>query len=160
MLNMFRTLRYPSWGACDCVVKLPHRSSCSVKTDVLAISVPLRCVVVCVWCDVFCRLVVIGRCILINFYRYILCFYDHCVRLCVVFFIGCLVFSAFICTYFIHVVQYRVPCRRSPLCECWCERALESCTNMNNLISCLCSNYKVSRGVVKPKEVCFFILAY
>jgi len=45
-------------------------------------------------------------------------------------------------TYFIHVVQYCVPCRGSPLCECWCERAFESCTNMNNLISCLCSNYK------------------
>ena len=28
-LNMFRTLVYPSSGACDCVVKLPHRSSCS-----------------------------------------------------------------------------------------------------------------------------------
>ena len=86
---MFRTLIYPSSGACDCVDELPHQSSCSVKTDVLAISVPLRCV----WCDVFCRLVV-GRCILIDFDRYILCFCDHCVRLCVVFFIGCLVFSA------------------------------------------------------------------
>ena len=91
-LNMFRTLIYPSSGACDCVDELPHRSSCSVKTDVLAISVPLRCV----WCDVFCRLVVIGRCILIDFDRYILCFCDHCVRLCVVIFIVCLVFSAFL----------------------------------------------------------------
>ena len=45
--NMFRTLIYPSSGACDFVDELPHRSSCSVKTDVLAISVPLRCVVVC-----------------------------------------------------------------------------------------------------------------
>jgi len=35
---------------------------------------------------VFCRLVVIGRCILIGFDRYILCFCDHYVRLCVVFF--------------------------------------------------------------------------
>jgi len=26
---MFRTLIYPSSGACDCVVALPHRSSCS-----------------------------------------------------------------------------------------------------------------------------------
>ena len=25
-------LMYPSSGACDCVVELPHRSSCSVKT--------------------------------------------------------------------------------------------------------------------------------
>ena len=48
---MFQTLIYPSSGACDCVDELPHPSSCSVKTDVLAISVPLRCVVVCsVWC--------------------------------------------------------------------------------------------------------------
>ena len=29
VLNMFRTLIYPSSGACDCVVELPHRSSCS-----------------------------------------------------------------------------------------------------------------------------------
>ena len=29
VLNMFRTLTYPSSGACDCVVELPHRSSCS-----------------------------------------------------------------------------------------------------------------------------------
>ena len=26
---MFRTLIYPSSGACDCVAELPHRSSCS-----------------------------------------------------------------------------------------------------------------------------------
>jgi hypothetical protein len=26
---MFRTLIYPLSGACDCVVKLPHRSFCS-----------------------------------------------------------------------------------------------------------------------------------
>ena len=93
---MFRTLIYPSSGARDSVDELPHLSFCSVKTDVLANSVPLRCVVVCVWCDVFCRLVVVGRCILIDFDRYLLCFCDHCVRLCVVFFIGCLVFSAFL----------------------------------------------------------------
>ena len=29
VLNMFRTLIYPSSGACDCVVELPHRSSFS-----------------------------------------------------------------------------------------------------------------------------------
>ena len=29
VLNMFRTLIYTSSGACDCVDKLPHRSSCS-----------------------------------------------------------------------------------------------------------------------------------
>ena len=29
VLNMFRTLIYPSSGACDCVDELPHRSCCS-----------------------------------------------------------------------------------------------------------------------------------
>ena len=29
VLNMFRTLIYPSSGACDSVVELPHRSPCS-----------------------------------------------------------------------------------------------------------------------------------
>ena len=29
VLNMFRTLEYPSSGACNSVVELPHRSSCS-----------------------------------------------------------------------------------------------------------------------------------
>ena len=29
VLNMFRTLIFPSSGACDCVDELPHRSSCS-----------------------------------------------------------------------------------------------------------------------------------
>ena len=29
VLNMLRTLIYPSSGACDCVDELPHRSSCS-----------------------------------------------------------------------------------------------------------------------------------
>ena len=29
VLNMFRTLIYPSSGACDCVDELSHRSSCS-----------------------------------------------------------------------------------------------------------------------------------
>ena len=37
MLNMFRTLIYPSSGACDCVDELPHQSSCSVNTDDLAL---------------------------------------------------------------------------------------------------------------------------
>ena len=30
VLNMFRTLIYPSSGACDCVDELQHRSSCSL----------------------------------------------------------------------------------------------------------------------------------
>ena len=51
LLNMFRTLICPSSGAYDCVEGLPHRLSCSVKTDVFAISVPLWCVMVrLVWC--------------------------------------------------------------------------------------------------------------
>ena len=29
VLNMFRTLIYPSSGICDCVVEIPHLSSCS-----------------------------------------------------------------------------------------------------------------------------------
>jgi len=29
VLNMFRTLIYPSSGACDCAIELPHRSFCS-----------------------------------------------------------------------------------------------------------------------------------
>jgi len=37
VLNMFRTLIYPSSGACDCAVELPHRSFCSVKTEDLAL---------------------------------------------------------------------------------------------------------------------------
>ena len=38
---MFRTLICPSSGACDYIDGLPHRLSCSVKTDVIAISVTL-----------------------------------------------------------------------------------------------------------------------
>jgi len=34
---MFRILIYPSSGACDCGVELPHRSVCSVKTEDLAL---------------------------------------------------------------------------------------------------------------------------
>ena len=37
-----------------------------------SISVNLRCIVVCVWFDVFCRFIVVGRCILIDFDRYLL----------------------------------------------------------------------------------------
>jgi len=31
VINMFRTLIYPSSGACDCAVELPHRSFCSLR---------------------------------------------------------------------------------------------------------------------------------
>ena len=58
------------------------RLCCWITTSVLlfckdggfSVSVNLRCLVVCVWCDVFCRFVVVGRCILIDFDRYLLCF--------------------------------------------------------------------------------------
>ena len=43
---MFRTLICPSSGACDYIDGLPHRLLCSVKTDVFAISVTLRYVMV------------------------------------------------------------------------------------------------------------------
>jgi len=36
VLNMFRTLIYPSSGACDYSVELPHWWYCSVKTEDLA----------------------------------------------------------------------------------------------------------------------------
>jgi len=36
VLHMFRTLIYPSSGACDYSVELPHLSYCSVKTEDLA----------------------------------------------------------------------------------------------------------------------------
>ena len=43
---MFRTLICPSSGACDYNDGLPHRLHFSVKTDVFAISVTLRYVMV------------------------------------------------------------------------------------------------------------------
>ena len=43
------------------------------KDGCFSVSVTLRCVVVCVWCDVFCRFVVVGRRFLIDFDRYLLC---------------------------------------------------------------------------------------
>ena len=50
------------------------RLCCCITTSVVlfckdgwfSVSVNLRCIVVCVWCDVFCRFVVVGRCILID----------------------------------------------------------------------------------------------
>ena len=51
----------------------------------------------------------LGRYIIIDFDRYMLCFSVHCIRLCVVFFIGYLVFSAyFLCTLLcgFEIVQY------------------------------------------------------
>ena len=43
------------------------------KDGGFSVSVHLWCVVVCVWCDVFCRLVVVGRLIFIDIYRFLLC---------------------------------------------------------------------------------------
>ena len=67
-----------------------------------SVSVNLRCIVVCVWCDVFCRLVVVGRCILIDFDRYLLCF----------------VTIVFVCVWYLSlVVWYLVLCWCTLLCE-------------------------------------------
>jgi len=57
---MFRTLIYPSSGAYDYSVELPHWLYCSVKNGGFNISVRLWYVVMCVWCDVLCRIVVVG----------------------------------------------------------------------------------------------------
>ena len=65
-----------------------------------------------------CRLVVIGGCILIDFDRYILCFCDHCIRLCVVFFIVCLVFSAFF--YVLFYVNLSFYIRQLVVCWSFC----------------------------------------
>jgi len=71
---MFQTLIYPSSGACDFAAKLPHRLLCSVKTEDFGVSIHLWCLVLCIWCDVFCRFVVIGRCIFIDIDRFLLSF--------------------------------------------------------------------------------------
>ena len=42
VLNMFRTLIYPSSGACDCAVELPHRSY-NIASDIKLVI--LRCVI-------------------------------------------------------------------------------------------------------------------
>ena len=84
-ISIFRSLRLCWWFTTSVILFR--------KDGWFSVSVNLRCVVVCVWCDVFCRLVVVGRCILLDFDRYLLCFVII-VFVCVVFFIGCLVFSA------------------------------------------------------------------
>jgi len=71
---MFRILIYPSSGAWDFVVELPHRFILFCKDGGFSISVNLWCLVVCVWCDVLCRFVVVGRLIFIDIDRYPLCF--------------------------------------------------------------------------------------
>jgi len=68
---MFRTLIYPSSGACDCAAELPHRSFCSAKMEDLAL-VKIYGVWWCVF-GVMC-FVVLGRCIFIDIDHYLLCF--------------------------------------------------------------------------------------
>ena len=58
------------------------RLCCWITTSVVlfckdgwfSVSANLQCIVVCVWCGVICRFVVVGRRILIDFGRYLLCF--------------------------------------------------------------------------------------
>jgi len=90
-ISIFRRLRLCCWITTSVVL--------FCKDGWFSISVTLRCVVVCVWCDVFCHLVVVGRCILIDFDRYLLCF----------------VTILFVRVwYFLLVVWYLVPC--------WCTK--------------------------------------
>ena len=79
------------------------RLCCWITTSVVSFcrdgwfscSVNLRCIVVCVWCDVLCRFVVVGRCILIDIDRYMLCF----------------VITVFVCVWYVSlVIWYLVHC--------------------------------------------------
>ena len=65
-ISIIRSLRLCCWITTSVVF--------SCKDEWFSVSVNLRCIVVCVWCDVFCRFVVVGRCILIDIDRYLLCF--------------------------------------------------------------------------------------
>ena len=65
-ISIIRSLRLCCWITTSVV------SFC--KDGWFSVSVNLRCIVVCVWCDVFCGFVVVGRCILIDIDRYLLCF--------------------------------------------------------------------------------------
>ena len=84
-ISIFRSLRLCWWITTSVVL--------FCKDGCFSISVTLRCEVVClVWC-------VLSPCC--SWYVYFNLFWplsimlcEHCVRLCVVFFIGCLVFSA------------------------------------------------------------------
>ena len=55
-ISIFRSLRLCWWITKSVVL--------FCKDGWFSVSVNLRCLVVCVWCDVFCRFVVVGRCIL------------------------------------------------------------------------------------------------
>jgi len=62
---MFQTLIYPSSGACE----KNYQVVLFCKDGEFGISVNLWCLVVCVWCDVLCRFVVVGRRIFIDIDR-------------------------------------------------------------------------------------------
>jgi hypothetical protein len=57
-ISIIRSLRLCCWFAKSVVL--------FCKDGWFSVSVNLRCIVVCVWCDVFCRFVVVGRRILID----------------------------------------------------------------------------------------------
>ena len=85
-ISLFRSLRLCWWITTSVVL--------FCKDGWFSVSVNLRCIVVCVWCDVFCRLVVVGRRTLIDIDRYLLRF----------------VIIVFVCVwYFSLVVWYLVP---------------------------------------------------
>ena len=65
-ISIIRSLRLCCWITTSVVL--------FCKDGGFSVSVNLLFLVVCVWCDVFCRFVVVGRCILIDFDRYLLCF--------------------------------------------------------------------------------------
>ena len=65
-ISIFRSLRLCCWITTSVVL--------FCKDGWFSVCVNLRCIVVCVWCDVFCRFVVVGRCILIDIDAYLLCF--------------------------------------------------------------------------------------
>ena len=65
-ITIIRSLRLCCWITTSVVL--------FCKDGWFSFCVNLRCTVACVWCDVFCRYVVVGRCILIDIDRYLLCF--------------------------------------------------------------------------------------
>ena len=65
-ISIIRSLRLCCWITTSVVL--------FCKDGWSSVSVNLRCTVVCVWCDAFCRFVVVGRCILIDIDRHLLCF--------------------------------------------------------------------------------------
>ena len=62
-ISIIRNLRLCCWITTSIVL--------FCKDGWFSVSVNLRCIVVCVWCDVFCLFVVVGRRILIDIDRYL-----------------------------------------------------------------------------------------